>query len=168
MSAALDETDCAILAELQDEGDLPNTELALRVGLSPAAALRRVQRLRAEGVIEAVRAAVPPEQVGLGLEAYVLVSLSEHSAQADAAFSRALAAMPNVLRADNVAGQTDAILHVVAADPRELQRVLLKIGRSGVDRATTLLRLQSFKPPSPVPVRPTPEPPRPRRRRGGS
>lgn len=154
MPALLDEVDCALLAELQDHGDVANVELARIVGLSPAATLRRVQRLRTEGVIEAVRAVVSPEQVGFSLEAFVLVSLSEHSARGDAAFQRALAAMPNVVRADNVTGQEDALIHVVATDAKELQRVLLALNRSGVQRLTTMLKLQTFKPPAPLPIRP--------------
>ncbi len=72
----LDDIDCAILSLLQERGDVPNLELARSVGLSPAATSRRVTRLRAEGVIEAIRAVVVPETVGLGIEAYVLVSLA--------------------------------------------------------------------------------------------
>ena len=155
MSAALDEKDCAILAELQERGDLPNVELARRVELSPAATLRRVQRRRADGVIEAVRAVVSPEQAGLSLEAFVLVSLNEHSTRGDVALQRALAEMPNVVRADNVTGQEDALIHVVAADAKELQRVLLALSRSGVQRFTTMLKLQTFKPPTPLPVKPS-------------
>lgn len=155
MATPLDEKDCAILAELQERGDLPNVELARRVDLSPAATLRRVQRLRAEGVIEAVRAVVSPEQAGLSLEAFVLVSLDEHTTRGDAAFQRALAGMPNVVRADNVTGHEDALIHVVAADAKELQRVLLALSRSGVQRFTTMLKLQTFKPPTPLPVRAT-------------
>ncbi len=155
MAAALDEKDCAILAELQERGDLPNIELARRVELSPAATLRRVQRLRADGVIEAIRAVVSPEQAGLSLEAFVLVSLNEHTTRGDVAFQRALADMPNVVRADNVTGQEDALIHVVASDAKELQRVLLALSRSGVQRFTTMLKLQTFKPPTPLPVRPS-------------
>jgi Winged helix-turn-helix DNA-binding len=47
---------------------------ARRAGLSPAATSRRVQRLRADGVIEGVRAIVAPEQVGQIVEAFVVVS----------------------------------------------------------------------------------------------
>ena len=110
--ASLDEIDCALLAALQERGDAPNLELARAVGLSPAATSRRVQRLRAEGVIEAIRAVVLPEQVGLGVEAYVLVTLAEHAADADVRFAREVAAMPYVLRADSIAGADDALLHL--------------------------------------------------------
>src|SRR3954447_10045318 len=102
--ASVDEIDCALLVALQERGDTPNLALARAVGLSPAATSRRVQRLRAEGVIEAVRAVVVPEQVGLAVEAYVLVSLVEHAPEADARFAREVANMPNVLRADSIAG----------------------------------------------------------------
>lgn len=151
----LDDIDCAILAELQERGDLANVLLARRVGLSPAATLRRVQRLRADGVVEAVRAVVSAEQVGLGVEAFVLVTLRAHGARSEAGFARALAEMPNVLRADSVAGAEDALLHVAVSSPAELHRLLLALKRAGAAHVTTLLRLQAIKPPAPIPVRPT-------------
>jgi Lrp/AsnC family transcriptional regulator, leucine-responsive regulatory protein len=150
--AVLDETDCALLAALQERGDAPNLELARAVGLSPAATSRRVQRLRADGVIEAIRAIVVPEQVGLGIEAYILITLAEHTPGADARFAREVAAMPYVLRADGIAGAEDALVHVAVATPGDLQRLLLALKRAGASRATTMLRLQPIKPPAPVPA----------------
>ncbi len=150
----LDEIDCALLALLQERGDASNLELARIAGLSPAATSRRVARLRAEGVIEGVRAVVPPEQVGLGVEAYVLVTLAEHSVAADARFAREVAKLPNVLRADSIAGAEDALLHVATAGASDLHRLLLALKRAGAQRATTMLRLQAIKPAAPVPASP--------------
>lgn len=152
--ALLDEIDCVLLTALQERGDAPNLELARAAGLSPAATSRRVQRLRADGVIEAIRAIVVPEQVGLGIEAYVLIALAEHSPEADARFAREVAAMPNVLRVDGIAGAEDALVHVAVATAGDLQRLLLALKRAGASRATTMLRLQAIKPPAPVPARP--------------
>jgi Lrp/AsnC family transcriptional regulator, leucine-responsive regulatory protein len=152
--AALDEIDCSLLAALQERGDTTNLELARAVGLSPAATSRRVQRLRADGVIEAIRAVVVPEQVGLGVEAYVLVTLAEHSPDADSRFAREVSAIPHVLRADSIAGAEDALVHVAVATPADLQRLLIALKRAGASRATTMLRLRSIKPPAPVPARP--------------
>ena len=45
----LDHFDCVIMAELQVRGDLPHVELARRLGLSPAATLRRVHGGETEG-----------------------------------------------------------------------------------------------------------------------
>jgi Lrp/AsnC family transcriptional regulator, leucine-responsive regulatory protein len=111
-----------------------------------------VQRLRAEGVIDAIRAVVVPEQVGLPIEAYVLITLAEHAPEADARFAREVAAMPNVVRADGIAGAEDALLHVAVATPGDLQRLLLALKRAGAARATTMLRLQAIKPPAAVPA----------------
>ncbi len=151
--AGLDDRDCKILELLQEQGDLPNVELARQVGMSPAATLRRVQRLRADGVITGVRALVDPEKTGTRVEAFVLVSLEEHSDAGDARFAAAVTGMPAVLRADAISGPEDVLLHIAAADSRELQDVLRALTRVGARRLTTLLRLGAVKHPAPVPVR---------------
>jgi len=71
---------------------LPNVELARAVGLSPAATLRRVARLRADGVITGVHARVDPERVGAGLQAFVLVVLNKHDEDSEERFAQADAA----------------------------------------------------------------------------
>jgi Lrp/AsnC family transcriptional regulator, leucine-responsive regulatory protein len=153
--AVLDEIDCTILAELQERGDIPNIELARLAGLSPAATSRRVARLRFEGVIEAVRAVVVPEEVGLPIGAFVFATLAEHAPEADARFAREVAAMPAVLRADSIAGAEDALLQVAVATPADLQRLLLALKRAGASRLTTMLRLQTIKPAAPLAIRAT-------------
>lgn len=150
--APLDDLDCALLALLQERGDRQNVELAREVGLSPAATLRRVRRLREDGVIDSVRATVDPAAVGLHLEAFVFVTLAEHSGTVDAAFARAVDGMANVIRADVVAGADDVLLHVVAHDASELHRTLLDLKRAGAARVRTMLRLQTVKPPSALPL----------------
>ena len=47
----LDAIDIALVRMLQAQGRLTNADLAERVGLSPSACLRRVQRLEQDGVI---------------------------------------------------------------------------------------------------------------------
>ncbi len=49
--AILDNIDRQILAILQTDARLPNTELADEIGLTPAPTLRRVRRLEEEGII---------------------------------------------------------------------------------------------------------------------
>ncbi|PRY10772.1 AsnC family transcriptional regulator [Kineococcus rhizosphaerae] len=154
MVAALDDIDCVILDVLQLDGALPNVELARRVGLSPAATLRRVQRLKDTGVITGIHAAVDPGRAGAGVEAFVLVTLAEHSEVSDERFAEEVAALPAVLRADAVTGPDDVLLHVAAGSTRELQDVLKHLPRIGARRVTTLLRLDAVKGPSPVPTRP--------------
>lgn len=140
------------MAELQVHADLPNVELARRLGLSPAATLAGCSNFG--GRIAGIRAVVDHEKVGLRVEAFVLVTMAEHSEASDAQFARALGGMPNVLRADAVTGADDVLLHIAAADTRELQEVLRALPRIGARRVTTMLRLDGVKPPTPAPVRP--------------
>ncbi|MFM8637606.1 MAG: Lrp/AsnC family transcriptional regulator, partial [Betaproteobacteria bacterium] len=82
---ALDDLDHRILHVLQDQADRSNLEIARLIGLSPAATLRRIKRLKDQGVIERVVAVLNPQAVGAGLLAVVEVSLErqgEHALQA--------------------------------------------------------------------------------------
>src|SRR3954464_11505060 len=62
----LDAIDCRIITALQANGRLSNIELAEKVGLSASPCLRRVRRLEKDGYIEAYRAALQRNRVGLG------------------------------------------------------------------------------------------------------
>lgn len=63
MKRDLDETDRAIIEQLQQDGRAPYTKLAAAVGLSEAAVRQRVQRLIDSGTIQIV-AVTNPMQVG--------------------------------------------------------------------------------------------------------
>jgi len=56
MAIQLDEIDVRLLKELELDADRPNVELARIVGLSPAATLNRVRRLKESGVIRKIAA----------------------------------------------------------------------------------------------------------------
>jgi Lrp/AsnC family leucine-responsive transcriptional regulator len=71
MAETLDQTDWAILAELQRDGRIPLTELGRRVNLSASATTERVKRLESIGVITGYRAAVDLGKVGYTVLAMV-------------------------------------------------------------------------------------------------
>jgi Lrp/AsnC family leucine-responsive transcriptional regulator len=152
MAISLDDVDLRLLYELENDADRPNVELARIVGLSPAATLKRVRRLKDEGVIKGIRARLDTSLVGFPLQVYVACTLAEHDDRANARFEAAIKKMPNIVRADWVTGETDALLEVVARDVAELQRILVILSsRAGASRLLTLLRLQEIKGPSPLP-----------------
>jgi hypothetical protein len=68
-------------------------------------------------------------------------------------------ALPQITAADNVAGEMDYLLAIVARDVAELQQVLARLATRGGQRLVTYLRLEEIKPPSPLPLTPTPPPP---------
>jgi len=155
MAVPLDDVDVVILRELQTDADRTNVELARTIGLSPAATLHRVRRLKEAGVIARVVARVDPAAAGFPLQVYVTVTLARHDERAEQRFREAVLAMPQVIAADMVTGQTDVLLRVVARDVADLQGVLNRLAARGGQRIITLLRLEELKPASPLPLAPT-------------
>lgn len=155
MAVRLDEIDVQLLSELQEDADRTNVELARIVGLSPAGTLNRVRRLKEAGVVRRVTARLDPAEAGFPLQVYVSVTLARHDPRANRVFEDAVRAMPQIIAADWVAGEIDAMLLVVARDVAELQQVLVRLSTRGAQRLNTLLRLQEIKPASPLPVQPT-------------
>jgi Lrp/AsnC family transcriptional regulator, leucine-responsive regulatory protein len=159
MAISLDLIDLSLLKELQLDADRPNVELARLVGLSPAATLHRVRRLKESGVVRGVVARLDPSAAGFPLQVYVAVTLQHHGEAAHRRFRQALREMPEVISADWVTGETDAMLLVVAREVAELQRVLVRLStRGGAARVMTLLRLEELKPLSPLPLEPADAP----------
>lgn len=76
--AELDQIDMKILRLLQTDADIPNAELAERIGLSPSACLRRVARLRENGVIRKTVAVIDPAFVGRPLTAVINLEFHRH------------------------------------------------------------------------------------------
>ena len=62
------------------------------------------------------------------------------------------AALPQIIAADNVAGETDYLMTVVARDVADLQQVLAALAARGGQRLVTYLRLAEIKPPSRLPL----------------
>src|SRR5690606_10322634 len=56
----LDRTDRAILRQLQRDASISNVALAAKVHLSPPACLRRVERLKAQGLVRGIVALLEP------------------------------------------------------------------------------------------------------------
>jgi len=154
MAVDLDEVDVQLLNALQEDADRTNVELARLVGLSPAATLHRVRRLKESGVIRFIRAQLDPAAVGFPLQVYVTATLARHDPRSSRIFDDQIRALPQVIAADNVAGETDYLLTVVARDVADLQTVLASLATRGGQRLVTYLRLAEVKPPTRLPLAP--------------
>jgi Lrp/AsnC family transcriptional regulator, leucine-responsive regulatory protein len=153
MGVSLDELDLKLLDEIQRDADRTNVELSRLVGLSATATLHRLRRLKASGVVAAIAARLDPEAAGFPLRVYVQLTLGRHTEAAEQRLEEVVAALPQVTQADWVAGETDALLAVVARNLEELQKVLVALSsKGGATRVVTLLRMREMKPPSPLPL----------------
>jgi DNA-binding Lrp family transcriptional regulator len=96
----------------------------------------------------------------------VAATLGRHDPRSSHVFEEQLMALPQVIAADNVAGEMDYLLTVVARDVTDLQVVLAKLAARGGQRLVTHLKLSEVKPPSRLPLEPTsPDGQRPTRQR---
>ena len=154
MAVVLDEVDLQLLSELQADVDRTNVELARMVGLSPAATLNRVRRLKASGVIKVISARLDAAAVGFPLQMYVAATLGRHDPRATRVFEDQVRAIPQIIAADNVTGEMDYLLTIVARNVTELQQVLATLSARGGQRLVTYLRLEEIKPPSRLPLMP--------------
>jgi Lrp/AsnC family transcriptional regulator, leucine-responsive regulatory protein len=158
MAISLDLIDLELLNQLQLDADRSNVELSRLVGLSPAATLHRVRRLKSEGIIRAVVAQLDSTAAGFPLYVYLLVTIQRHDDASHRKFAETVKNLPEVISADWVTGEIDALLTVVAREVAQLQRVILRLStRGGASRVTTLLRLEELKPSSPLPLDPATE-----------
>lgn len=103
---------------------MTNVELAKRVGISPPPCLRRVRALEETGCIRGYHADVDPEQLGFGVTVFAQVGLHSQAETDLTGFERLVAQWPEVRECHMLAGETDFLLKIVAADWDTYQRFL--------------------------------------------
>ena len=121
----LDRYDRAILSALQRDGRISNQELAGLVHLSPAQCNRRHRRLEAMGVIRRYEARLDADRLGLGVTAFVHISMERGQHKEVLKFQRTVGKMPQVLECYAVTGDFDYVLKVIARDLPALSRFLM-------------------------------------------
>ena len=120
----MDEIDIKILVALQEDARMTNTELADRVGLSPAPCLRRVRALEQPGVIRKYVTLLDPAAVDLGVTVFVQISLDLQVEDRLEIFERAISRRPEVLECYLMTGDSDYLLRVVVPDVPAYERFL--------------------------------------------
>ena len=121
---ALDRIDRRLLARLQHDGRTPISQLAREVNLSVTPTLERVRRLEAAGFIEGYFARLSARKLGLGLLAYIEVSLDRTTPDAFERFKERVLAHDEIMECHMVAGGFDYLLKVCVRD-METYRSLL-------------------------------------------
>jgi Lrp/AsnC family transcriptional regulator, leucine-responsive regulatory protein len=133
----LDDLDERILELLVQDGRRSASDVGRAVGLSPAAAKRRIDRLEQLGVIRGYRAVLDHARLGSQIEAFVELRFAG-ATQVDDIESVA-AGLPEVIEAFTTAGDPDALVRVRATDLDHLKRVVDRIRRSGKVTGTKTL-----------------------------
>jgi Lrp/AsnC family leucine-responsive transcriptional regulator len=148
----IDAIDAKALAVLQRDGRETWATLGSALGMTGPAAAERVRRLEEAGVITGYRAVLEPRALGLGLTAFIAVSLGGSADRST--FLGRIARMPEVLECHHVTGDDDYLLKVRCAGTPELDRLLVHElkGIGGVVRTRTTVVLGTEKETSTLPL----------------
>lgn len=120
----LDEIDRGLLNALQENGRLPVTDLAEKIGLTTSPCLRRLKILEREGIIRGYAALVDQKKVGLPVSVFISVKLEMQREEALERFEATIRDCPEVVECYLMTGPRDYLLRVVARDLAAYERFL--------------------------------------------
>lgn len=151
---ALDRIDFRILAELQHNARISNTELAQRVGLSPTPCSERVKTLERLGYFESWGARLNPALLNLGLLVFVEITLIRTSPDVFAEFSEAIVKLPQVLECHLVSGNFDYLVKARVADMSAYRQLLGEtlLTLPGVSDSRTYVVMEEVKEAQALPI----------------
>ncbi|MCB5409258.1 Lrp/AsnC family transcriptional regulator [Pseudogemmobacter faecipullorum] len=153
MSAALDDLDRKILSELQLDAEQSLDEIARKVGSSKTPVWNRIRRMKEQGVISRQTVILDAEALGLEACFFVLIRTSEHEADWQNTFLRALRERPEVLEAHRLAGDIDYILKVRVKNARAYDQFYQAlISEVKIYNVTALLSMEEIKSTTILPV----------------
>ncbi len=119
----LDDIDRRLLRHAQHDAAMPLAELAERVGIAPATCARRMERMRASGIIRATRAVIDWRALGYEVEVSLRVTLEKSHPRAFDEFLAAAREVPEVVEIQTFLGRVDVRLEVIARDMAHYQQI---------------------------------------------
>lgn len=150
----IDQADRKIMAQLQSDARLTNSELADLVGLSASQCSRRRSQLERRGIIVGYHAKLDREQVGFGLTSIISVTLATHNADNSKRVADLFKALPEVQEAHAMTGEMDYYLKVVTPDLKSLSSFINDklLAHEAVRNVKTAVALETLKETSALPV----------------
>jgi DNA-binding Lrp family transcriptional regulator len=148
----IDAVDQRIIALLVADARASFAEIGAKVSLSAPAVKRRVDRLRASGVIKGFTAVIEPAAVGWTTEAFVELFCTGRTTPAQ--ITVATRRHPEVIGAYTVSGEADALVHLRAANIGHLEQALEKLRAEPFVTSTRSMVVLSrlVEMPSPMPL----------------
>tara|TARA_R110002110_G_scaffold21167_34_gene84553 strand:- start:709 stop:1170 length:462 start_codon:yes stop_codon:yes gene_type:complete len=146
MPVRIDETDRKILAELQRDAAQSLDDIAKKVGSSKTPVWNRIRKMREAGIIGQQTVMLDAEALGFEACFFVLIRTSEHEADWQARFLKALRDRAEVQEAHRLAGDIDYILKVRVKNARAYDAFYQAlISEVRVHNVTALLSMEEIK-----------------------
>jgi DNA-binding Lrp family transcriptional regulator len=136
----VDDIDRRIVTALSEDARQSYADIGALVALSAPAVKRRVDRLRARGVVKGFTALIDPKALGWTTEAFVELFCTGQTTPAQLA--ETVRQHPEVVGAYTVSGEADALVHIRGADIAHLEQTLERLrGESFVSRTRSMIVL---------------------------
>jgi len=119
----MDRIDIAILEALQRDSRLTITNIGDEVGLSSSACHRRVQSLQESGIINSYSARLNPVKLGLGVQAFIEITLKDQSRESMDRFEALVVDMDDILECYLMSGEADYMLSVAAINLNDFDEI---------------------------------------------
>ncbi|MEO9822401.1 MAG: Lrp/AsnC family transcriptional regulator [Paracoccaceae bacterium] len=153
MSVRIDGLDRKILSELQSDASQSLDDIAKAVGSSKTPVWNRIRKLRDAGIVGAQTVMLDAEALGFEACFFVLIRTSEHEADWQAMFLKALRDRPEVQEAHRLAGDIDYILKVRVKNARAYDAFYQAlISEVRVHNVTALLSMEEIKSTTALPL----------------
>ena len=121
----IDETDRALLHELQSDARRSNKALAAAAGVAPSTSLTRVRELEDAQVIRGYHADVAPEALGRSISALVSVRISPKTEALVSAFIDSLWGLDEVVAVTMLTGPYDMLVNLSVGSIDALRTLVL-------------------------------------------
>ena len=139
----LDKTDAAIIDVLEENARLSLRKIAIKVGVSVATAMHRLNKLEKEGIIKRYSAIIDYDKAGYDLQALIDIRVSKGKL---IEVEKKIATHPNVCAVYDVTGPFDAIVLARFKNRKGLDSFVKKIQTYDfVERTETKLILNTIK-----------------------
>lgn len=146
MDVRIDELDRKILREMQRDAGQSLDEIAKEVGSSKTPVWNRIRKLREAGVVGQQTVMLDAEALGFEACFFVLIRTSEHEAEWQAKFLKALMDRDEIQEAHRLAGDIDYILKVRVKNARAYDVFYQAlISEVRVFNVTALLSMEEIK-----------------------
>ena len=119
----LDDIDRRLLRHLQSDPELPRSDLADLVGITPATCWRRLEKLQTSGVIKARQAVIDWRALGFEVEVSLRITLDKTQPRAFDEFIAAARDVAEVYEIQTFLGRVDVRLNILTRDMAHYQRL---------------------------------------------
>ena len=150
----MDKIEAKLLETLQQDGRLPNVQLAEAIGLSESPTFRRVKQLEESGMIRRIVALLDQRKLGLQVTAYVSVRMDKQPDRGRNDFYQRVEGEPHIIECHAMSGSFDFLMKVVARDMDHFAELCMQeiLNYPGVQHVESSFSLEAVKSSHALPI----------------